>query len=93
MPGWWPLLKPGAGDPQTLTYIIMPVVAALGYGDLTIARTPLEKSRLSALYLSIYSLVLLILAVLSEESRSFALAAALFSLSWPRGGYLYWAGD
>ncbi|HPZ43615.1 MAG TPA: PDZ domain-containing protein [Bacillota bacterium] len=80
MPGWWPLLKPGVpGDPQTLTYIIMPVVAALGYGDLTIARTPLEKSRLSALYLSIYSLVLLILAVLSEESRSFALAAALFS--------------
>jgi hypothetical protein len=80
MPGWWPLIKPGVpGDPQTLTYILMPVVAALGYGDLAIARNPLEKSRLSALYLGIYSLVLLILAVLSEQSRSVALAAALFS--------------
>jgi hypothetical protein len=80
MPNWWPLIKPGLpGDPHTLTYILMPVVAGLGYGDLAMARSPVEKSRLSALYLGIYSLVLLILAVLSEQSRAAALAAALFS--------------
>mgnify|MGYP000867203887 FL=1 len=80
MPGWWPLIKPGLpGDPQTLTYILLPVVAGLGYGDLAIARSPIEKSRLSALCLGIYSVVLLILAVLSEQSRAAALAAAVFS--------------
>ena len=80
MPGWWPLLKPGrAGrppDPHLHHYA--------GGGSPGPRRSDhwgprWKKSRLSALYLSIYSLVLLILAVLSEESRSFAFTAALFS--------------
>lgn len=80
MPEWWPLIKPGVpGDPQSLTYILLPVVAGLGYGDIALARNPAEKSRLSSLYLGIYSLTLLILAVLAEESRGVALAAALFA--------------
>lgn len=80
MPAWWPLVKPGVpGDPQALTYVLMPVIAGLGYGDVAIARSPAEKSRLSSLYLGIYSLVLLVMAVLAEQSRGAALVAALFS--------------
>ncbi len=80
MPGWWPLIKPGVpGDPRNLTYMMLPLVAGLGYGDIAIARSPGEKSRLSALLLGFYSLILLVLAVLAGESRMVALVAALFS--------------
>lgn len=80
MPQWWPLIRPGVpGDPQSLTYILLPVVAGLGYGDVAIARSPAEKSRLSSLCLGVYSLLLLVMAVLAEQSRAVALAAALFS--------------
>jgi len=80
MPGWWPLINPGVpGDPRALDYILLPVVAGLGYGDVAIARSPAEKSRLSSLHLGVYSLALLVMAVLAEQSRGMALAAALFS--------------
>lgn len=80
MPDWWPLIKPpGDGDPANLTYALIPVVAGLGYGDLAIARGPREKSRLSALFLGIYSVVLLALAVFSQQTPALAVVAALFS--------------
>lgn len=80
MPDWWPLLKPGVnGNPADLLYTLIPVVAGLGYGDLAVSRTPGEKSRLSALYLGLYSLTLLLLAVLAQYFRPVALLAALFS--------------
>ncbi|MDD3653551.1 MAG: PDZ domain-containing protein [Desulfotomaculaceae bacterium] len=80
MPSWWPLIKPGLpGDPQNMVYTLMPVIAGLGYGDMAMARSPVEKSRLSAIYLGVYSLLLLILAVLAEHSRVVMLTAALFS--------------
>ncbi|WP_312038108.1 PDZ domain-containing protein [Pelotomaculum terephthalicicum] len=80
MPDWWPLIKPSvSGELQSLAFTLMPVVAGLGYSDVSIARSPVEKSRLSALHLGFYSLILLILAVLAESSRAAALAAALFS--------------
>jgi len=80
MPAWWPLIKPVLeGDPQNLTYALLPLVAGLGYGDFAIARSPVEKSRLSALFLGIYSLTLLVLAVLAGQSRIVAFFAALLS--------------
>lgn len=80
MPEWWPLLKPGvAGDPENLVYALIAVVAGLGYGDLAIARTPREKSKLSSVFLAGYSIILLVLAVVSEASGIIALAAAIFS--------------
>ncbi|BAF60924.1 hypothetical serine protease [Pelotomaculum thermopropionicum SI] len=80
MPDWWPLIRPGIpGDPRNLTYLLLPVVAGLGYGDVAIARSPAEKSRLSSLCLGAYSLLLLVLAVLADQSRAVAVAAALFS--------------
>ncbi|MDD4169711.1 MAG: PDZ domain-containing protein [Desulfotomaculaceae bacterium] len=80
MPPWWPLIKTGLpGDTQNIAYSLMPVIAGLGYGDVAIARNPSEKSRLSAICLGVYSLALLIMAVLAEYSSTLLLAAALFS--------------
>jgi hypothetical protein len=80
MPAWWPLIKPAVEeDLQNLIFMLLPLVAGLGYGDIAIARSPVEKSRLSALFLGIYSLTLLVLAVLAGQSRIVAFFAALFS--------------
>ncbi len=80
MPEWWPLFKPDVpGNPAELTYALVPVVAGLGYGDLAVSRRPAAKSRLSALYLGTYSLLLLLLAYWSQHHRALAFLAALFS--------------
>lgn len=80
IPQWWPLIKPGAlGDHVPYGYALVSVVAGLGYGDLAIARSPWEKSRLSALYLALYSVTLFSLAVFAQYFSFLALVAALFS--------------
>ncbi|HBV99111.1 MAG: hypothetical protein JL50_18320 [Peptococcaceae bacterium BICA1-7] len=80
MPHWWPLIKPGVyGGELYFSYALVAVVAGLGYGDLAIAHSPREKSRLSAYYLAIYSLVLLFLSVAAQYFRVLAPVAALFS--------------
>ncbi|MHB1418217.1 MAG: PDZ domain-containing protein [Bacillota bacterium] len=79
MPSWWPLIRPsGGGDPQSLLYIIIPVVAALGYSDLALTSTPERKSKKTALYLSIFSLVLLGCSILASHYPGLAVMAALF---------------
>ncbi len=79
LPGGLPLLQSGlASIDHGVIYSLMPVVAALGYGDMALARTPVEKSRWSALYLSLYSISLLILAILASKWGFFAYLAALF---------------
>src|SRR5690606_1766560 len=46
MPGWWPLIKRQAPPPgMTYVYVLFPVVAALGYGDIAITRDPRTKAR------------------------------------------------
>lgn len=80
MPSWWPLIDPAVpADPRTLAFTLVPVVAGLGYGDIAIARSPVEKSRLSALLLGAYSVILLLLALLCEYFPATSLAAALFT--------------
>lgn len=79
MPEWWPLIRPEAANAENIIYTLIPVVAALGYGDMAIARDPRRKSRISAGYLALYSAALLVLAVLSDRSTLLAVAAALFS--------------
>jgi hypothetical protein len=80
MPDWWPMIKPALDvDPSMLSYLLIPVVAGLGYGDLAVARNPREKSRLSALFLAGYSVVLLALALASAQSQFFLVVAILFS--------------
>jgi len=79
MPDWWPLISPGMEDADDIVFTLMPVIAALGYGDMAIARSPRQKGRLSAGYLALYSLLLLILAVLADRFWLLGVLAALFS--------------
>lgn len=79
MPDWWPLIKTellqGEGEQ---VYMMMPVVAALGYGDIAMTARPEEKTRRAALELAAYSIVLLILAVGASHQPGLAIVAALF---------------
>lgn len=81
MPDWWPIIAPSLGDlgPSEYAYALFPVIAALGYSDIALARLPQEKARKTSLSLMLYSLILLALAILSQGSTVYALAAALFS--------------
>lgn len=80
MPEWWPMFRTGLdGNIEYLVYTLLPVVAGLGYGDLAAARSPKQKGRISAGILALYSLALLALAVLADQSKLMAVLAALFS--------------
>ena len=80
MPEWWPLIKPELGiDPALMLFVMLPVVAGLGYGDMATSRTPREKTRTSAINLAGYSLVLYLLAYLAASQPLYAWAAALFA--------------
>ncbi|WP_425058452.1 hypothetical protein SCACP_31040 [Sporomusa carbonis] len=80
MPEWWPLLpvleSPPAGS--SWIYVMVPVVAALGYTDMAVASLPHKRRRQSALHLAVYSMILLALALLSAKfSWLKGIAAAL----------------
>ena len=78
MPDWWPLIRSPLADHPNSIYAMLPVVAALGYGDLAVTDTPAGKSRWSAIRLAIYSVLLLILAVIASYLPWVAWLAALF---------------
>jgi hypothetical protein len=80
MPEWWPLIKPEVpGDPSTMVFAMLTLVAGLGYADIATTRTPRDKSRISSVYLAGYSVVLFVLAVLAASGGGYAWAAALFA--------------
>ncbi len=68
MPEWWPLLKPVLElEPgYTLQYLAFPAMAALGYSDLALSSSPREKTVSTSRYLSLYSIILIGLALVSE---------------------------
>jgi hypothetical protein len=81
MPDWWPIIKPPAhilqGD-QAI-YLMLPVVAALGYGEVALSRTPKNRCRSTSLNLLLFSTSLFLLAVLASRYRPFAYVAAIFA--------------
>ncbi|MDI6710344.1 MAG: PDZ domain-containing protein [Bacillota bacterium] len=80
MPDWWPLIPHGLpGSGKDLVFAMIPLMAALGYGDFATARTPASKSRVSAVHLAGYSLTLFALAFLAGREPLLSWAAALFS--------------
>ncbi|HHV71359.1 MAG TPA: PDZ domain-containing protein, partial [Clostridia bacterium] len=81
MPDWWPLIKPRVDllPGQEYLYQMFPLVAALGYGDLSITSQPKQKSRKTALHLAGFSLLLLALAVASSHFYPLCFLAALFA--------------
>lgn len=78
MPQWWPFF-PGIAPPQELTYLLLPVVAALGYGDLAVTCRPEESSRRAAGHLLLYGLSLLVLAFLARHWPWVCWVAALWA--------------
>lgn len=80
-PDWWPLLPLGIDPPvgAEWVYVMMPVVAALGYSDVAISSTPEQRRRQSAISLAFYSLSLLAMALLAAKYSWLKLPAALLS--------------
>lgn len=79
MPEWWPVLPLGQQSVLTGLYLLTPALAALGYSDLAVTHRIREKTRLSALLLLGYSLVLLVLVLLTRHSAAGLLLPALFA--------------
>jgi hypothetical protein len=79
MPDWWPLIKRYAPDSAPQVYMLIPVLAILGYGEITTTSPPGQKARESAFWLFIFSLVLLVLAVASSRWMPLIWLAAIFS--------------
>jgi len=81
MPEWWPILQPALqpGQGESLQYMMVPVAAGLGYGDMVLSSTPRERTVFSAKCLAFYSLVLLLFAVVSEYFPVFVLPAVVFA--------------
>jgi len=79
MPEWWPLIKTEllSGQGETL-YMMLPVIAALGYGDIALTALPRYKTRRAALELGGYSIILFLLAVAASNAPQLAILAALF---------------
>lgn len=79
MPDWWPLLKGMGleGNAEDAVFVMMPVVAALGYSDIAITEAPRDKSRGSAIRLLGYSLLLLAVSVASSYIKPLCWAAAV----------------
>ncbi|MBC7075340.1 MAG: PDZ domain-containing protein [Syntrophomonadaceae bacterium] len=90
MPDWWPLLKEYPGFVDGRCYTMIPILAVLGYGEVSTTDIPHDRARRSALRLFLFSLSLLFLSVISTRWDVFLLAAALFS---PLGHeFIIWLG-
>jgi hypothetical protein len=81
MPEWWPLLGTvmDVGGGEKVVYLMVPLVAGLGYGDLALNNHPREKRVKTAFHLAIYSLLLSVAAVASVYYPPAILAAALIA--------------
>jgi hypothetical protein len=81
MPNWWPLIRPllEPGPGMILTMTLLPIVAALGYSDIAVSSTPRAKSRWSARNLLLYSIILLVMAILSGRWTPLQVVAVLFA--------------
>lgn len=78
MPDWWPLLNDG-GCSANVNYVLVPILAVLGYGEISTTRTPEQAARRSAFHLFIYSLFLLGITILASHFPVLLYVSAIFS--------------
>lgn len=81
MPDWWPLfgsVMAPAAEEQVM-YMMVPVVAGLGYSDIALSNYPHVKRVKTALHLALYSIVLCTMAVLAVFFSFLILPAALLA--------------
>lgn len=75
---WWPLMNHGSAGIDAFVNGLLPVLAILGYGEVTTTSPPRMRSRTSALYLMLFSLVLLALSVLAARVPDLLILPAVF---------------
>lgn len=74
MPAWWPMLK-AAGN---VAFLLVPMIAALGYSDIAITQPVKDRVNSSAFRLALYSVTLLAIAYLASRNVIFAYIGAVF---------------
>lgn len=79
MPSWWPLLKCHPPRPEDSLYIMLPVLAILGYGEIASQTAPRRTVVRSARNLAVYSLILLILSLMASYYPVISWLAAVFA--------------
>lgn len=79
MPAWWPLLKCHPAESGSSLYIMLPVLAILGYGETATRTTPRRTVIRSACNLGVYSLILLALALMASLFPLANWLAAIFA--------------
>ncbi|TCT14210.1 hypothetical protein EDC18_1066 [Natranaerovirga pectinivora] len=78
MPSWWPLIKPVIDSNASYYFVLLPIIGALGYRTVTFAYRPEIKAKISSVRLLVYSVILIILAVISVDNGILRVIAILF---------------
>ncbi len=78
-PDWWPLLRADAVFSNSHTYVLVPVLAVLGYGEITTTKTPAQAVRESSRHLLIFSLGLIGLSIITSYQSILLPLLALYS--------------
>jgi len=80
-PEWWPLLglRESALANTNFFYVLFPVAAGLGYGDIAVTCSPRQRAQKTSLVLCVYSAVLILLALAASRLRVFEWVVALFA--------------
>jgi hypothetical protein len=90
MPKWWPLAQPNViMDSPIYFYALLPIIGALGYKTISFAYEPVKKAKISAKRLFFYSVILLVLAVLSTHYMLFQVLGIVFMSLAHEGIILY----
>ena len=82
MPDWWPILSNANLASENIMYLLVAVIAALGYSDLALVHEVRWKAKKSAKYLLIYGAVIILLAVSMEQGHWWN---AIIALAAPLG--------
>lgn len=78
---WWPIIEPPIKGNiiRNVMFMTVPFVAMLGYGDIVISTEVRDKVKRSSRGLFIFSIVLLVLSILSSQYYIFKYIAAIFA--------------
>lgn len=89
-PDWWPLLQGNTVFSNSHTYILVPLLAMLGYGEITTTKTPVQAVRKSSWHLLVFSIGLIMLSIVTSR---YSIMLPLLALYSPLGHELViWLG-
>jgi hypothetical protein len=80
-PNWWPLFGPNISKEalKTTIFAAMPLIAMLAYNDFSLSTPVVQKVRRTSIELFCFSIILLILAIISYKIYVFKYIAAIFA--------------